>query len=164
MRKISEKLKRVVPLFLLFVPLTLSAQGDITIFFKKGDTVSYNISEDGYLLFNKDTVKIKTSLSKQNDLFDVPLSSVRSLKFYNPLGTVSDLIISSESFSAFPNPVISNLYFTNVNVGEMVQIFSLGGIFLGEFAYSDEGLNLSRFPSGIYVISIKGESIKIRKQ
>lgn len=163
MRKISEKLKWLVPLFLLYVPFTLSAQGDITVFKKNGDTISYNIFEDGYLLFNKDTMKIRTS-SQQLGLMTVPLSSVRSLKFYNPVGTVSDLIILSESFSAFPNPVISNLYFSNVNVGEMVQIFSLGGIFLGEFAYSDEGLNLSRFPSGIYVISIKGESIKIRKQ
>lgn len=163
MRKISEKLKWVVPLFLLFVPLTLSAQGDITIFFKNGNTKSFNIFEDGYLLFNKDTMWIMTSI-EQPDLGGVPLSSVRSIKFYTPLWTTSDLIISSESFSAFPNPVISNLYFTNVKEGEMVQIFSLGGIFLGEFAYSDEGLDLSRFPSGIYVISIKGESIKIRKQ
>lgn len=163
MRKISEKLKWVVPLFLLFVPLTLSAQGDITIFFKNGNTKSYNISEDGYLLFNKDAMKIKTS-SQELNLMEVSLSSVRSIGFYTPFETGSNFIVSSEQFSAFPNPVISNLYFTNVNVGEMVQIFSLGGIFLGEFAYSDEGLNLSRFPSGIYVISIKGESIKIRKQ
>ena len=163
MRKISRKLKWLVPLFLLFVPLTLSAQGDITIFFKNGNTGSFNIFEDGYLLFNKDTMWIMTSI-EQPDLGGVPLSSVRSIEFYTPLWTTSDLIISSESFSAFPNPVISNLYFTNVKEGEMVQIFSLGGIFLGEFAYSDEGLDLSRFPSGIYVISIKGESIKIRKQ
>ena len=53
----------------------VSAQADITLTLKKGGSCSYNIEPSGYLLFNKDTMKIKTS-DKQQDLMLIPLSMI----------------------------------------------------------------------------------------
>ena len=74
MRDCSRKLLWGV-VFLLF-PLVVSAQADITLTLKKGGSCSYNIEPSGYLLFNKDTMKIKTS-DKQQDLMLIPLSMIK---------------------------------------------------------------------------------------
>lgn len=148
--------------FLLF-PFIMSAQADIMFTLKKGGNCSYNIDRSGYLLFNKDTMKIKTSESA--NLMFVPLSMIRNLQILDPIYTTGgvDESLSSQSLSAYPNPIVSNLFFTGVDTGEVIQIYSLSGVLLSEFIYREEGLNLSGFSSGSYLVKVKGVSIKINK-
>ena len=163
MRDCSRKLLWGV-VFLLF-PLVLSAQADITLTLKKGGSSSYNIESSGYLLFNKDTMKIKTS-NQQQDLMLIPLSMIKTMQIFSPIYTTGDTDSSLSSLSrldAYPNPVLSKFYLSGVNVGDRVQLFSLTGVLLDEFAYSDEGIDLSGYSVGNYVVKVNGVSIKISK-
>lgn len=162
MRDCSRKLLWGV-VFLLF-PLVVSAQADITLTLKKGGSCSYNIEPSGYLLFNKDTMKIKTS-DKQQDLMLIPLSMIKTMQIFSPYttGDTDNSLSSLSCLAAYPNPVFSKFYLSGVNQGDWVQLFSLSGVLLAEFAYSDEGIDLSGYSVGNYVVKVNGVSIKIGK-
>lgn len=163
MRYCSRKLLWGV-IFLLF-PLASSAQADIALSLKKGGSCNYNIESSGYLLFNKDTMMIKTS-DKQQELMLVPLSSIKTMQIFSSIYTTGDTDNSlsfSPRLAAYPNPVLSKFYLSGVTEGDRVQLYSLSGVLLSEFAYSDEGIDLSGYSVGNYVVKVIGVSIKISK-
>jgi hypothetical protein len=110
-------------------------------------------------------MKIKTS-NQQQDLMLIPLSMIKTMQIFSPIYTTGDTDSSLSSLSrlaAYPNPVLSKFYLSGVNVGDRVQLFSLTGVLLDEFAYSDEGIDLSGYSVGNYVVKVNGVSIKISK-
>lgn len=75
--------------------------------------------------------------------------------------------ISDKNVVAYPNPIKNDLLYVKTNVGEdpfYYQISNLAGNVFMTGMLSDEPINLSRFASGMYLLTISNKNSKVTKK
>lgn len=148
-------------LFLALCSFAAQASTPVTIIEKNGTENKYQIEESGKMYFSGNGLVIETKAGAP--AITVNVANIRKVTF--PKTSVGLDAKDSESISlfAFPNPVKDVVFLAGVKSGEKVAIYSANGSLVSEISYADEGIDLSSLPSGAYVISVVGKSVKISK-
>lgn len=160
MKNMKNKLFGMI-LFSALCSFSAQAATTVSILSKSGESSSYSVSETGKLYFEGDKLMITEKSGAKSVAVDV--STIRKVTFKSGSVGVEGQASDAIAFAAFPNPVKDVVFLAGVNGGENVSVYNANGALVGEYTYAEEGINLSSLPSGAYVISVSGKSVKISK-
>lgn len=154
---------KFIPAILLFALCSFSAQAAtvVTIMDKSGSSKDYKIEESGKLYFTDNALMINEKAGAKD--VNVKIADIRKIMFKAGSVGVDGNAADAISLFAFPNPVKDVLFLAGVDNGEKVSVFAVNGSLVGEYSYSDEGINLSSLPAGAYMITVSGKTVKITK-
>lgn len=147
---------------LLFSCWTMTnAQNSVSVLDKNGVITTYQLAQTGKMFFDNDYLMIKEN--SNSNAKPCLLANVKKIFF----GTYSDIddVNGGTQVSIFPNPTTDNVYIAYAKEGDKTEIFTWNGILLAEKSYSlGNGVSLSEFPMGLYILRINGQSFKISKK
>ena len=154
---------KIIPAILLSALCSFTAQAStvVTIMDKSGSSKEYNIDESGKLYFSGDVLMINEKAGAKD--VNVNVADIRKIMFKSSSVGVDGNAADAISLVAFPNPVKDVLFLAGVSKGEKVSVYAVNGSLVGEYSYSDEGINLSSLAAGSYMITVSGKSVKVNK-
>ncbi|MBR5696323.1 MAG: T9SS type A sorting domain-containing protein [Paludibacteraceae bacterium] len=133
----------------------------ITIMDKNGGSKEYNVSDSGKLYFTDNALMINEQAGSKD--VSVDISSIRKIMFKPGSVGVGANAADAIALVAFPNPAKDVLFLAGVDNGSKVSVYAANGALVKEYSYSDEGINVSSLPSGSYMITVSGKSVKFNK-
>ena len=68
---------------------------------------------------------------------------------------------NSSAFTIYPNPATGTIKINNANPGDPVSIHSIDGQVVFKGYYSNEGIGVSKFSPGVYVVKINSASLEV---
>lgn len=154
---------KIIPAILLSALCSFTAQAVtvVTIMDKSGSTKEYNIDDSGKLYFSGDALMINEKAGAKD--VNVNIADIRKILFKSNSVGVDGNAAEAVSLVAFPNPVKDILFLAGVPAGEKVSVYAVNGSLVGEYSYSEEGINLSSLTTGSYMITVSDKSVKINK-
>jgi len=155
--------KKFFPAILLFAMCSFAVQAatTVSVLEKNGGLKSYQVEESGKMYFSGDGLMIQEKSGSQ--AVSVNVSNIKKITFSSVSVGVDGNAAEQIALFAFPNPVKDVVFLAGVKKGEKVSVFAANGSLVSEISYEEEGINLSSLPSGAYVLSVSGKSIKISK-
>jgi hypothetical protein len=78
--------------------------------------------------------------------------------------STSETKIEAETINVYPNPAENTLFFTTEMTGTQVSIFSSAGSSVSQQKITNNNINVSDLPSGIYFIVFEKDGTKITKR
>ncbi|MBR5973135.1 MAG: T9SS type A sorting domain-containing protein [Paludibacteraceae bacterium] len=157
--KLASKLGLMVALLFSCWTMT-NAQNSVSILDKNGAITTYQMAQSGKIFFENDYLMIKETSNSNTKTY--LLSNIKKV-FFGEFSDIDD--VNGTQVSIFPNPTTDNVYIAYAKEGDKTEIFTWNGILLAEKSYSiGNGVSLSEFPIGLYIIRINGQSFKISKK
>ncbi|MDO6761820.1 T9SS type A sorting domain-containing protein [Tamlana sp. 2_MG-2023] len=106
--------------------------------------------------------------SIDNDIFFIAETSNKGQQIwklqYDTLNTKPELLGGLDTTNVYPNPFINHIHFnTNANVGA-ISIYNSNGQLVSTQKATNNSLNLSQFPSGLYIIKFNIDGKTIHKK
>lgn len=136
------------------------AQNSVSIIDKSGKITGLSLSNDGKLYFENDNLMIKKSASDAVQTY--ALANIKKIVF-TELSGLND--VEMENIAIFPNPTTDNVYVAYAKEGDKAELYTWNGLLLATKSYStDNGVSLSEYPIGLYILRINGQSFKISKK
>ncbi len=146
-------------------------------FYEIADEIQKNIPENRFGLYydtNLQSPKISLLLATAfagGKLTPAENDSLlkRNFTYYNTLTGLSNTAIETETHvKLFPNPVINNLTIKSEKIFNSINIYNSCGVKLfshkvDEFNYTTS-IDLSDYPSGIYIVGLKNNELNIFKR
>ena len=107
-------------------------------------------------------VALDGTILAEKHLYD----EVRRIVFFEEQGPGVNLGDTERVIAVYPNPTSSILYLEGLNQGEMIRVFSLEGqLLIAQTAGAVNALlDLSALQTGVYLLQLNTEFVKIIKQ
>ena len=72
-----------------------------------------------------------------------------------PINVIIKMPVTSDEVSIYPNPVQTTLFIETETGVEKVVIYTASGMKMGEERVFDNGINVSSYPGGVYIIAVE---------
>ncbi len=160
--KLIRKITSITIALLFCCGAVLNAQS-VYVVNNSGAITSYSLSQEGKLYFENDNLMIITNANSAAQA--IPLANIKKVTFNNTSDVYDVYDVNGSEISIFPNPTTDNVYIAYAKDGDKTEIYTWNGILLSTKSYSiGNGVSLSEFPVGLYILRINGQSYKISKK
>lgn len=158
--RISER----IPVLLLFTisSLLLAAQSNLYLRLNSQTTQSLLISSVRKIVFENGNMIFNLQNATSNSF---PIGSIAAITF-NPNTDLKTLSSQSGKFIIYPNPVVDQFFIKDLCEKVVsVVIYQLNGlpVYQAENPDISNGINVSNLHSGLYLVKINNQTIKISK-
>lgn len=125
-----------------------------------GSVQTYSMMESGRIYFEDNTyLVIEEGTGKE--LVRIPMSDIRKITCEEEVGLNEN---QAAEISILPNPVHDVLMFHNLDGKQTVSIYAIDGRLMRTFeASSDEAIDVSAFPVGLYLVRTQSSTLKMIK-
>ena len=149
-------------ILLLFIGFQTYAQTEMIVKLKDGTEQNFSISEKGKVYFSEKNLMIE---EEKDNPISIELSIIRKLTFRTLSSSGIETSIENNGIIIYPNPARDYIRIVNSESEKMnIKLFSFDGklVWQGETTINEE-INVSRFPSGFYVIKVNEKTFKFCK-
>ncbi|WP_396189097.1 T9SS type A sorting domain-containing protein [Flavobacterium sp.] len=157
-------IKKFTFLLLLFISSFTYAQTGVLVTYYDGNSQGFNIESSGKLYFDSDNLNVKLN-STTTTPTTIPVTIIRKITFSTTLSTTL-FAENKKNLILYPNPN-SDIFRIKSDVTEKmkINIYSLQGQLVHQGNYeSDEAINVSYLPSGLYLVQVNDLTIKFSKK
>ncbi|MDR2009718.1 MAG: T9SS type A sorting domain-containing protein [Bacteroidales bacterium] len=142
----------------------ISAQTEIVVEYYDGTDEIFSVYETGKLYFDgSDLIIDENGLNTQS----IAVSSIRKITMLQneQVSVVDNNLTLTTGICIYPNPAADYVSVANAGTGRIyVELYSLSGQLLLKDNYMpDEQINISHLKTGLYILKINGEILKINK-
>ncbi len=153
-----------IPVLLLFTisSLLLAAQSNLYLRLNSQTTQSLLISSVRKIVFENGNMIFNLQNATSNSF---PIGSIAAITF-NPNTDLKTLSSQSGKFIIYPNPVVDQFFIKDMSEKVVsVVIYQLNGlpVYQAENPDISNGINVSNLHSGLYLVKINNQTIKISK-
>jgi hypothetical protein len=162
--KLMRTIKKFTFLLLLFISSFTYAQTGVLVTYYDGNSQGFNIESSGKLYFDSDNLNVKLN-STTTTPTTIPVTIIRKITFSTTLSTTL-FAENKKNLILYPNPN-SDIFRIKSDVTEKmkINIYSLQGQLVHQGNYeSDEAINVSYLPSGLYLVQVNDLTIKFSKK
>jgi hypothetical protein len=145
------------------LPLQLVAQTGMKVICQDGSEQLFSITETGKIYF--DAAHLLIDENEENASISIPFAVIRKIVFTSLATAVPANTRAEQHFFVYPNPTKDYLSIAGDDGKKRkIKISALDGqLLMSDELLPDEKINVSRLPSGFYLIQINGETLKFSK-
>lgn len=147
--------------FLLVLMLSLSAKAQVEFLIvnlSDGSTSSFALADHPIVK----TLNGQFTVESENIDLSVPISELNSFHFSSDLSGIDEMLTKASHFIDK-----DHIIFNGIKEGNSISIFSVNGTLMAHAAADSDGnadINISNFPTSIYVVSTSSSTFKFIKK
>jgi len=156
--------KKVAFLLFVFSAFMLYAQTGIKVTYYDGTTQGFAVQDSGKLYFSESNLLIKTSSTSTPT--SLPVSIIQKITFDNSVLSTQNISQNKSKYILYPNPSNDFIRIKSLNADKLeVSIYALDGKLLLKGNYvSDQNIDISQLPAGVYIVKSNTETFKLIKK